>query len=141
VTADAMHAQRATAAAVRAKGGDYVLALKGNQETLHDDAGLYLEAPPKGVEVLSHQEVGKGHGRVGTRTANVRHDVGWLRGRHDWPGLAAVGSIAATRWTKHGGETAETRHCLLGARLSAADFGRAVLSHWAIGTPSTGCWT
>ena len=48
VTADAMHAQRDAAAAVVSGGGDYVLALKGNQETLHDDVRLYLEAPPKG---------------------------------------------------------------------------------------------
>ena len=132
VTADAMHAQRDAAAAVTAKGGDYVLALKGNQETLHDDVRLYLDAPPKDAEVLSHQEVDKGHGRVETRTASVCHDVGWLRDRHGWPGLAAVGKVAATRWTKRGGETAETRHYLLSAPLSAADFGRAVRSHWAI---------
>ena len=37
-------------------------------------------APPKGAEVPSHQEVGKGHGRVETRTASVCHDIGWRAG-------------------------------------------------------------
>src|SRR5271166_4905199 len=37
VTADALNCQRAIAAGVVAKGGDYVLALKGNQGSLHDD--------------------------------------------------------------------------------------------------------
>ena len=37
VTADAMHAQRGTAAAIVARDGDYALALKRNQGTLHED--------------------------------------------------------------------------------------------------------
>ena len=45
VTADAMHAQRATAESVTAKGGNYVLALKGNQETLHDDVRIHMADP------------------------------------------------------------------------------------------------
>ena len=44
VTADAMHAQRGTAAIV-AKGGDCALPLKGNQGTLHADVAEYLDNP------------------------------------------------------------------------------------------------
>ena len=75
VTADAMHAQRGTAAAIVAKGGDYALQLKRNQGTLHEDVAEYLDNPPASAELLSHQEVDKGHGRVETRTATVCHDV------------------------------------------------------------------
>ena len=89
VTAAAVRAQRGTADAVVAKGGDYVLALKGNQETLHEDVKLYLDDPARQEDFPSHQEVGKDHGRVEQRTASVCHDIGWLRERHDWPGLAA----------------------------------------------------
>ena len=45
VTVDAMHTQRATAETITAKGGAYVLALKGNQETLHDDVRLHMADP------------------------------------------------------------------------------------------------
>ncbi len=76
VTADAMHAQRGTAAAIVAKGGDYALALKGNQGTLHEDVATYLDNPPASAELLSHQRVDKGHGRVEKRTATVCHDAG-----------------------------------------------------------------
>ena len=149
VTADAMHAQRETARAVLAAGGDYVLAVKGNQETLRDDVALYLDAPPPEAEIESHREVGKGHGRVGVRTASVCRDVEWLRERHPgWPGLAAIGKVEAVRMPKGGAETGETRYYVMSAALSAERFGRAVRSHWSIEnadapcpTAATGCWT
>ncbi len=105
VTADAMHAQRETAAAVVARSGDYALALKGNQETLHADVAEYFDHPPKPEKVFVHQEVGKGHGRVERRTASVCHEVGWLQQRHDWPGLAAIGKSLPPRkrgWSPSG---------------------------------------
>ena len=42
VTADAMHTQRA-AETVTTRGGDYVLALKGNRGNLYEDVQLYLD--------------------------------------------------------------------------------------------------
>lgn len=59
-----MHAQGGAAAAIVAKGGDYTLQLKRNQGTLHEDVAEYLDNPPASAELLSHQEVDKGHGRV-----------------------------------------------------------------------------
>ena len=97
VTADAMHAQRGTAAAIVAKGGDYALALKGNQRTLHEDVTTYLDSPPASAELLSHQQVDKGHGRVEKRTATVCHDVDWLLERHDWPRLQSADSRPSAR--------------------------------------------
>ena len=133
VTADAMHAQHETARAVLAAGGDYVLAVKGSQETLRDDVALYLDEPPATAETESHQEVGKGHGRVEERTASVCRDVQWLRDRHpDWPGLAAIGKVEAVRMPKGRAETRETRCHVMSAALSAERFGRAVRSHWSI---------
>ena len=40
-----VYAQRGTAAAIVAKGGDYALALKGNRGTLYADAAEYLDNP------------------------------------------------------------------------------------------------
>ena len=45
VTADAMSCQRKIAQQVIDQGADYVLALKGNQETLHDDVRRFLDDP------------------------------------------------------------------------------------------------
>ena len=132
VTADAMHAQRGTAAAIVAKGGDYALQLKRNQGTMHEDVVEYLDNPPDSAELLSHQQVDKGHGRVEKRTATVCHDVGWLLERHDWPGLSAIGKVVGERRLADGSESADTRYFLLSGKPSAERFGHIVRSHWAI---------
>ena len=131
VTADAMHTQRQTARAVTAAGGDYVLALKGNQGALHEDVKLYLDDPAQDENCLSHQDVDGSHGRIETRTASVAHDIDWLQGRHRWPGLAAIGKVVAMRETK-AGTTTETRYYIMSAKLSPQRFQHAVRSHWAI---------
>lgn len=43
VTIDAMGCQKAIAEKIIEKGGDYLLALKGNQSSLHDDVRLHFE--------------------------------------------------------------------------------------------------
>ena len=61
VTADALHCQRGTVAAIAEAGGRYVLPLKGNQKTLHDDAALFLADPA--TRVTLHLDVDGGHVR------------------------------------------------------------------------------
>ncbi len=121
-----VYAQRGTAAAIVARGGDYALALKGNQETLREDVAEYLDNPPESAELLSHQEVGKGHGRVERRTATVCHDVEWLQERHEWPGLSAIGTGFSRRGRGAASRRrrAEHRHPLLPAQRQA--LGRAL---------------
>ena len=129
--ADAMHAQRKTAELIIGKGGDYALALKANQGSLHEDAKEWLEDPEAAKEMLSHQHVDGGHGRVETRTATVSHDVGWLQDDHRWPGLQAVGKIEAVREAA-GRTTAETRYYIMSRKMAPEELLEAVRSHWAI---------
>jgi predicted transposase YbfD/YdcC len=129
VTADAPHCQRATAGQVVDQGGDYVLALTGNQGTLFDDVRLFLDDPA--TPLATAAETDGGHGRIEQRRAGLSSDIGWLQERHAWPGLGAVGKIVAVR--EAGGETTvETRYYLLSAALSPERFGRVVRTHWDI---------
>ena len=129
VTADAMICQRRIAQQVIDRGADYVLALKGNQETLRDDVRRFLDDPV--VRPVSASETDKGHGRIETRTASLSADIGWLRESHDWPGLKAVGKITATREI-NGKTTAETRCYLLSQAFAPERFNAIVRSHWSI---------
>ena len=97
VTADAMHTQKATAQAVRQAGGDYVLALKGNQRELHKDVSLFLDDLDHAEICDVFQSVDGNHGRIEMRRALRCHDLDWLEARHDWPGLKAIGKVTATR--------------------------------------------
>ena len=90
-----------------------------------------MEDPEAAKEMLSHQELDRGHGRIETRTATVSCDIGWLQDLRGWPGLAAVGKIEATR--KVGGRTStETRYYLMSRKMSPEEFLKTVRNHWAI---------
>ena len=131
VTADAMHTQRGTAGAICAQGGDYVLALKGNQGTLHEDVKLFLDDPGCGENLLTFQSVDDGHGRIETRAAAISTDIGWLQERHSWPGLKAIGKVTAIREID-GRQTARTRYYLLSLPLEPERFLHVTRAHWAI---------
>jgi len=49
MTTDALNCQRAIAQQIVDQGGDYALALKGNQGTLHDDVRRFLDDPESEV--------------------------------------------------------------------------------------------
>jgi predicted transposase YbfD/YdcC len=130
VTADALNCQRATAAKVIERGADYVLALKANQPSLHDDVRRYLDDPERLPEA-THTTVDADHGRIETRTSTVCTKIAWLQEQHAWPGLAAIGKVVRHRDT--GGKvTSETAYYLLSAPLTAERFGEVVRAHWGV---------
>jgi predicted transposase YbfD/YdcC len=130
VTADAMHCQKATAQTILNRGGDYALALKGNQPALYEDVRLWLDDPMTPVDDAC-QTVDGDHGRIETRRATVAHDVAWLAERHGFPGLAAVAKVTAKR-ELDGKTTTASRYYLLSAKLGAARIAQIVRAHWQI---------
>lgn len=130
VTTDALNCQRGIAQQIVDQGGDYVLALKGNQGTLHDDVSTYLDDPAAKVTVAA-PTVDADHGRIETRTATVSTDIAWLRDDHQWPGLAAIGKVVRVRETT-AKTTTETAYYLLSTPLSAERLNQVVRSHWGV---------
>ena len=130
VTADAMHCQKATAEAILERGGDYVLAVKGNQKTLFEDIRLLLDDPEAASDDVA-QTVDGDHGRIETRRAAIVHDVAWLAERHGFAGLQAVGKIEATREID-GKATTANRYYVLSTPLSAARVLDVARAHWHV---------
>jgi len=130
VTADAINCQRAIAAQVVGQGGDYALALKGNQGTLHDDVVRFLDDPQSKL-ATSRPDVDAGHGRIETRTASVSTDIAWLQDGHQWPGLQAIGKVCRIRETAVG-RTAEAAYYLLSAPLTPERLNAVVRHHWEV---------
>ena len=130
VTTDALNCQRGIAQQIVGQGGDYVLALKGNQGTLHDDVITYLDDPAAKVTAAA-PTVDADHGRIETRTATVSTDIAWLRNDHQWPGLAAIGKVVRVRETP-AKTTTETAYYLLSTPLSAERLNEVVRSHWGV---------
>ena len=135
VTIYAMGCQRGIAQKIIDKKADYVLALKGNQGSLHEDVKLFIaEQTAKNFEdatISRDRSVDADHGRIETRNVTVIHDVAWLRQRHDWPGLNGIVVVESSRELPDRTEQ-ETRLYLTSLTASAAALGPAVRSHWAI---------
>jgi predicted transposase YbfD/YdcC len=94
VTADALHCNRRTVAAINARGGDWCLALKANQDPLLSDARSCFGRLASDHPTARQEETG--HGRRETRTATAVSARG-LAEHHDFPGLKAFGRIEAIR--------------------------------------------
>ena len=123
VTADALHCHRAMAKAIRAQGGDYLLALKANQPALLRDAEAALAAAPSAPASTAD----KRHDREEIRTAVVA-PAGRMAIDHDFPNLAAVARIESRR----GADPPVTRHFLLSRRWRPEQFLAAARAHWDI---------
>lgn len=135
VTIDAMGCQKAIAGAIRAQNADYVLALKGNQSTLHDDVKRFfdtgLETNFHGYPVDTHHTVDADHGRIESRRYWTVSAIDWLEGREAWPGLNSIGMVESQR--EVGDQITTERRYFISSRTSnAAQFGHAVRAHWGI---------
>ena len=77
VTIDAIDFQAEIAKAIRAKGADYLLALKDNWPALAEEVRRAFDTAPAGT-LATHVITDGDHGRIEVRHAFVSHDVGWL---------------------------------------------------------------
>jgi predicted transposase YbfD/YdcC len=133
ITIDAMGTQKAIAAEIIAGEADYVLALKGNQETLHraviDHINEQLDGDLEGAR--EHVTTERGHGREETRTYLQLPAPEGLPGFTVWKGLKTVG-IVTSQCLRGGKETIEVRYYLSSLAMGVKPFARAVRSHWGI---------
>ena len=128
VTGDALHCNRRMVKAIVDKGGDYCIALKGNQESLLSDARACLVKAGKKHPVVKTEK--KAHGRIETRVGVVVEANG-LAEHHEFPGLKAFGRIEATRVIDGKTET-DVRIFALSRKLSADDLLSTARAHWQI---------
>jgi predicted transposase YbfD/YdcC len=135
ITIDAMGTQTAIAQDIIDGGGDYVLALKGNQETLHQAVIQHIDQEMQHNfsrgNARRHVTRETGHGRD-----EVRHYIQMpvpqdLPGRDRWPNLLTIG-VAMLSCLRDGKETAEIRYFISSLPLGVKRFAHAIRSHWAI---------
>lgn len=133
VTLDALGCQKNIAKEIIEADADYVLALKGNQETVHQEVKAFLDAAVAGKEfrVAFWETTEKDHGRIETRRYYQSAALDWFVDRAKWEGLKTVGMVEAIR--EMGSQrTVERRYYLSSLPLGVATFARAVRSHWGI---------
>jgi predicted transposase YbfD/YdcC len=133
ITIDAMGAQKAIAAQIVEEKADYVLALKGNQETLHqaviDHINDQLEGDLGDAQEQTTTE--KNHGREETRTYLQLPAPKTLPGFAHWKGLKSIGLVTSC-CLRDGKETIEVRSSISSLGVDVKQFARAVRGHWSI---------
>ena len=146
VTVDAMGTQKKIAREIKEAAADFVLALKGNHETVHAEVktfldetvaetskprrvGAKLSAAAANLAVL--ETVEKDHGRIETHRYYQSAEVDWFADRPKWEGLQSVGMVEAVRETG-GQQTVERRYYLTSLPLGVETFARAVRGHWGV---------
>ena len=128
VTGDALHCNRRTVEAINARGGDWCLALKGNQESLLSDARGCFSGKIDPRHQATTEE--RSHGRKETRRATVVSAKS-LGEYHEFPELKAFGRIEATREVD-GKVSSDTRYFALSWRPEPDVLLATVRDHWAI---------
>jgi predicted transposase YbfD/YdcC len=146
VTIDAMGCQKAIAKEIIEADADYVLALKGNQETVHaevksylDDAILQQAGAPSRKASASHppelaytETVEKDHGRLEIRRHWQSGRLGWFADRTQWEGLRSVGVVESVRQVGAAEPTVERRYYLSSLAVDVEKFAQAARGHWGV---------
>jgi predicted transposase YbfD/YdcC len=135
VTIDALGCQKAIAQKIVDGGGDYVLAVKGNQEHLLDDIQATVEQALDGAfgpgVVATHTTRDQGHGRSEQRSYVVVHHVDGLRDRAAWPQVTTVGMCHCQRTV--GSKVSSEVHYFIGSRrMGVRKYAQVLRQHWGI---------
>lgn len=137
VTTDAMGCQGDIAADIVVRGGDYLLAVKGNQGNLYRDMKAVFAGPsvPRDTNVTEDT----GHGRIDKRTCEVITGPAVfesIRHNNNWVGLHTIVKVTAARTVTTTGEThksTESRYYICSdEEPTAKRLQQAVREHWGV---------
>jgi predicted transposase YbfD/YdcC len=137
VTTDAMGCQKAIAETIVAGGGDYILAVKDNQPTLHAEikAAFATAALPPARSSRLYTTEDHGHGREEQRTVQVLPARGVLSAAQSaaWLGVLTIVMVTRVVWCEATGvESLEVRYFLSSLPPHARRIGTAIRGHWSI---------
>ena len=130
ITIDAMGCQTKIAEKIRAKEAHYILAVKGNQEELHQQTKkLFKITKAKSIDT----DVDVGHGRVETRKCTVIDDLKFFDVKKSWKDLKTLVKIETERFTKSENKTqTQTRYYISSLELDAKSINQKIRNHWSI---------
>jgi predicted transposase YbfD/YdcC len=136
VTLDAMGCQANIADKIVKKGADYVLALKGNQQSLADEVENYFkQAEAINFEGIEFDAIGSkevGHGRIEKREVYVTEDIDWLPQKHRWRNLKSIVMVISERMLPGQPPSVEKRYYITSLSASALKVANAIRKHWGI---------
>lgn len=135
ITIDAMGCQTDIASKIRERKADYVLSLKDNQPTLHEDVREYFDWIEKEKPEDEQYEIWKGkvekcHGRIEKREI-LTASADWLEDKANWKDIHTIIRYRCSREID-GVKTVSVRHYISSLQTTAQDFGEIIRGHWSI---------
>lgn len=138
VTIDAIGCQKEHTRLITQAGGDFVLAVKGNQPYLHQDLQeLFDEIHHPDISFIQHdcyETVEKGHGRIEKRRCWVLQDqacLDYLRNKEEWQGINSLIMVEGERTINHE-RSGQKRYYISSLTGGAKQALHAVRAHWSI---------
>jgi predicted transposase YbfD/YdcC len=138
VTIDAMGCQREIATTIHAKGGDYLLAVKGNQEHLEADiiaafaaADDRREQGQAGDLPTVYESADADHGRAEQRCCEALPAPKTMRTHARWAGLQSICRVTRTYREKEV-DKSEVRYFISTLPAKAKKLAIGVRGHWGI---------
>jgi predicted transposase YbfD/YdcC len=134
VTIDAMGCQKAIAAKIIERKGNYILTVKENQEHLLEDIQAAISRASENnaeVKLDTYETRERGHGREEYRCYTVLHSTEGIRNAADWDNLTTIGFCYSER-TIQGVTSEELRYFIGSKKASAKVYGKTLRNHWGI---------
>jgi len=141
ITLDAMGTQCSIAENIQSRGADYILALKGNQGSLHDEVIDQFHFATTQIKMEKskkwslHSDTEKSHGRITTRKIAVTNELEWMDTtiRNRWCGLKSLIMVESTTTTLKGEQTkTQKRFYISSLDRPAEDFQTMIRDHWSV---------
>lgn len=131
ITTDAMGCQTEIVKKIRKKKADYVLALKGNQGTLHEDVKLYFDDMEFLSKCAYHRTIEKARGGLEEREYWQTDNIEWLPQKKEWTGLKSI-ALTKNTVTKNDKTTTEVRYFISSLPVDVKEIARAIRGHWMV---------
>jgi predicted transposase YbfD/YdcC len=133
IVSDALNCQKETAKAIVEGGGDYLLNVKGNHESLMQDIEDYVQDDDLRKTMDTHSTLEKNSGRIEKRTAYITDDIDWLFGKEEWEKLFCIGAV--NRQVTIGDKTTNEWHFYISNRkLTAEELIKHTRLEWSVET-------
>jgi predicted transposase YbfD/YdcC len=133
VVADALNCRRETAKIIRKKGGDYLLSIKDNHQTMSTEVEEYFADDVLRKTCDTAVTTEKNAGRYERRAAFVTDDIDWFADKNDWADLVCFGAIN-TQFTTKTGPSNEWHYYISSRKITAKELLHHARSEWSVET-------
>ena len=140
VTMDAMGTQKSIAKDIINKKAHYILSLKANHPTFHEEVKTLFESPEtlqemkeKGARLEVYQTEEKNGGRYEKRSCVALEKVDWFEERSEWEGLKSIVMIERRRENVQSNKITQERHYYITSlEANAKQILEGNRKHWEI---------